>query len=124
MANCASIMPSGTNSCLCLRFGHGFASQAKGPAGNPRLVARPECRECGLHGGVAARMRSVKFVLFRTRAPVMPRIPRPVAPGLALAACLLATLPAAAGPLRYAESPAELSVATVSDRAVRIALAP
>jgi alpha-glucosidase/alpha-D-xyloside xylohydrolase len=69
-------------------------------------------------------MRSVEFIPFHTRAPVMPRITRPVAPGLALAACLLAAPPAAAGPLRSGESPAELSVATVGDRTLRLTLAP
>jgi alpha-glucosidase/alpha-D-xyloside xylohydrolase len=43
---------------------------------------------------------------------------------LALAACLIASSVAAAGPLRHGESPAELSVAAVSDRTVRITLAP
>jgi alpha-glucosidase/alpha-D-xyloside xylohydrolase len=43
---------------------------------------------------------------------------------LALAACLIVSSPAAADPLRHGESPAELSVATVSDRTVRITLAP
>src|SRR5438067_4509561 len=54
----------------------------------------------------------------------MPRTTRPVTTGLALAACLIAPTQAAAGPLRHGESPAELSVATVSDRTIRITLAP
>src|SRR5438067_800500 len=54
----------------------------------------------------------------------MPRTTRPVTTGLALAACLIAPTQAAAGPLRHGESPAELSVAAVSDRTVRITLAP
>jgi alpha-glucosidase/alpha-D-xyloside xylohydrolase len=44
--------------------------------------------------------------------------------GLALLVCLTSPPAAAAGPLRLGDGPAELSVAAVSERTVRIALAP
>src|SRR5262245_53054677 len=54
----------------------------------------------------------------------MPRPARPLATGFALFAWLIAPPTAAAGPLRHGESPAELSVGGVSERTVRIVLAP
>jgi alpha-glucosidase/alpha-D-xyloside xylohydrolase len=54
----------------------------------------------------------------------MPRTTRPVARGLTLAALLIAPPAAAAGPIRHGEGPAELSVSAVSERTVRVALAP
>src|SRR5262249_27683742 len=55
------------------------------------------------------------------REPTMARLTLPlVAAGLVL----LTPLAAVAGPLRHGESPAELSVAAISERTVRVTLAP
>src|SRR5436190_158683 len=58
------------------------------------------------------------------REPIMSRSAPPAAAGLMLLVCLLAPSAAAAGPLRHGDRLAELSVAAVGERTVRIALAP
>src|SRR5215210_49654 len=46
------------------------------------------------------------------------------AAGLAVVACLLLAPAAGAGPLRHGDAPAELAVAAVGDRTIRVTLAP
>src|SRR5215471_2725773 len=69
-------------------------------------------------------MYSVRVRLLSNASHLMSRRARPATAGFALLACLVAAPVAVAGPLRHGDSPAELTVGAVSERTVRIALAP